>query len=32
MEEPIALLAENTDRVRLNFTPFEIKTIRVQLA
>ncbi|MNP28409.1 alpha-mannosidase [compost metagenome] len=32
MEEPIALLVENTDRVRLNFTPFEIKTIRVQLA
>ncbi|WP_068783446.1 alpha-mannosidase [Paenibacillus phocaensis] len=32
MEEPTALLAEDTDLVRLHFTPFEIKTIRVQLA
>ncbi|WP_339817428.1 glycoside hydrolase family 38 C-terminal domain-containing protein [Paenibacillus sp. FSL R7-0216] len=32
LEEPISLLAEDTNQIRLPFTPFEIKTIRVQLA
>lgn len=32
LEEPMGLLAENTDRIRLQFTPFEIKSIRIQLA
>lgn len=31
LEEPMRLLTEDSDRVRLQFTPFEIKTIRVQL-
>ncbi|MBW4840492.1 MAG: alpha-mannosidase, partial [Paenibacillaceae bacterium] len=32
LEELTSLLAEDTNQIRLQFTPFEIKTIRVQLA